>query len=130
MTDIYEKIKAKKPFWIPKFVWNKAVNLACDASLEYANVDKVGEVIANGVVQGVAKAVNGKNDETVATVCTIAEKGSNAFSKISAAAKDKTITAEEQAEIASSIGEVVASFVEQDEVNAKIEEARCALLCF
>lgn len=125
---IYEKIKDRKPFWLPKFVWNKAVNTACDAFREYVSVSKASEIVATGVVKGVAKALDGKSDDAVETVCSVAEKGCAAFSKISAAAKDKQITAEEQADIASSVGEVIASFVSQEELDDKVAEVRSALL--
>lgn len=126
--SIYDRIKDRKPFWLPKFVWNKAVNTACDAFREYVSVAKVSELVANGVVKGVAKALDGKSDDAVGTVCAVAEKGCAAFSKIAAAAKDKQITAEEQADIASSVGEVITSFVSQEELDDRIAEARSALL--
>lgn len=128
MEEIYATIKAKKPFWLPKFIWNSAINRACDSVLEYAKVERLGEIAATGITRGVEKAVNGKSASAVKAVCTVAEKGSDAFSKIANAAKDKKITSKEEAVIAKSIADVVSSLVSQDDVNAKIEEARCALL--
>ena len=128
MLEVYSTIKAKKPFWLPKFIWNKAVNQAVDALLGYAKVEKIGGFVAKGVVNGVTKAVNGKSASAVRRVCTVSEKGGAAFSKIAAAAKDRKITQKEQAEISASIGETIGSLVSQDEINAKFEEARGALL--
>lgn len=121
-------IKNKKPWFVPKWFWNQAVNTACDAAKATLKIEKVGEFTGNAAMDGLAKAIDGKDPNTIEMVCTTVENGSTVFVRASAAAKDGVITVEEKKEVGSAINGLISALVPQSAIDDKIDEVRNALL--
>jgi len=122
------KIKAKKPFLCPKWLWNTLVNRACDAAKENLKVEKIATFAGDSAMDGLAKAIDGKDPKTVEMVATTIANGGQVFVKAAEAAKDGTITAEEKAEVGGALATTITTLVPQEKIDEKIEEVRSALL--
>ena len=71
--------------------------------------------------------MQGRDPEKVAKTCENCERASALFGKMSAALKDCKVSAEERAEIATSLTQIVWGFIDQATIDAKIDELAAAL---
>jgi len=123
-----KKLKDSKPWFVPKWLWNQIVNMACDAAKENLKVEKVAEFAGDAAMDGLAKAIDGKDTKTIEMVCTTVANGGQVFVKAAEAAKDGKITDEEKSEVGSALTTTITTLVPQDRIDEKIEEIRSALL--
>ena len=123
-----KKLKDSKPWFVPKWLWNQIVNTACDAAKENLKVDKVAAIAGDAVMDGLAKAIDGKDAKTIEVVCTTVANGGQVFVRAANAAKDGVITPEERAEVGSVLAATIVTLVPQERVDEKIEEIRSELL--
>jgi len=122
------KLKDKKPWIVPKWLWNQIVNMACDAAKENLKIEKVGEFAGDAAMDGLSKAIDGKDAATIEKVCTTVENGGQVFVKAASAAKDGVITADEKKEVGGALSTTITTLVPQERIDEKIEEIRSALL--
>ena len=123
-----KKLRDSKPWFVPKWLWNQIVNTACDAAKENLKVNKVAEFAGDAAMDGLAKAINGKDPATVEMVCTTVANGGQVFVKAAEAAKDGTITPEEKVDVGNALMSTITTLVPQERIDEKIEEIRSALL--
>ena len=119
--------KIKKPWWVPGWVWNKGISLAAEKAKAEARVDKIAALAGDKAGDLMEKAVEGKDPVKVEKVCANCERASVLFGKMSAALKDCKVSAEERAEISKSLTQIVWGFIDQAEIDAKIDEIAAAL---
>lgn len=122
------KIKAKKPFLCPKWLWNTLVNRACDAAKENLKVEKLATFAGDSAMDGLAKAIDGKDPNTIEMVATTVANGGQVFVKAGEAVKDGKITDEEKSDVGSALTTTVTTLVPQERVDDAIEQIRSALL--
>lgn len=123
-----KKLKDGKSWFVPNWLWNQFVNMACDAAKDNLKVDKVATIAGDAAMNGLAKAVDGKDPNTIEMVCTTVANGGQVFVKAAEAAKDGAITPEERAEVGCALSATVKVLVPQERIDEKIEEIRSALL--
>lgn len=123
-----KKLRDGKPWFVPKWLWNQIVDLACDAAKENLKVDKVATFAGDAAMDGLAKAIDGKDAKAVETVCTAVASGGQVFVKAAEAAKDGKITDEEKSDVGSALTTTIVNLVPQERIDEKIEEIRSALL--
>jgi len=122
------KLRDSKPWFVPKWLWNQIVNTACDAAKENLKVEKVATFAGDAAMDGLQKAIDGKDAAAVEKVCTTVANGGQVFVKAAEAAKDGKITNEEKSEVGSALTTTIVTLVPQDRIDEKIEEIRSALL--
>lgn len=122
------KLKERKPWFVPEWLWNRLVNAACDATLENARIATVASFVGDAAMDGLQKAIEGKDADAVALVCTMVANGGQVFVRAAEAAKDGVITDAEKADVGGALKTAITVLVPQETVNAKIEEVRSALL--
>ena len=120
-------VKDRKPWYVPTFLWNLVVDVACDEARKRIKVADVASVVSKAALSGLCRAIDGKDDKVVDVICRTIEHGGVVFSKAAAAARDKVVTEDEKAEVGNAILETVNALVPQDAVDAKIEEIRNGL---
>lgn len=123
-----EEIKDKKPWWLPKSIWNMAVNSIANTVKSNLRIDVVAKFTADAAMDGLSKAVDGKDDKTVELVCTTIAHGGEVFVKAATAARDKVITADERKDVGTAIGDTINALVPQSAIDAKVDELRAALI--
>lgn len=122
------EIKDSKPWWIPKMIWNMVINSVCDTAKGYLKISEVSDFAGNAMMEGLAKAIDGKNAEAVETVCTTIENSASVLGKASAAAKDGVITDDEKKKVSRAISATISALVSQSFIDTEIEEIRNELL--
>jgi len=122
------KLKDKKPWFVPKWLWNRLVNEACDAAKENLKIEKVACFAGDAAMDGLQKAIDGKDPTTVATIASTVSNGGQIFVKAGNAILDGKVTDEEKSEVGSAISRTVTELVPQEAIDARIEEIRSKLL--
>lgn len=120
--------KEKKPWFVPKWLWNMVINNVCDVAKSTLKVDVISVYTAEKVMEGLEAKIKDKDDKSVDLVCTALEKGSQFFVEAAAACKDKVVTDEEKVSVGAALGDTIKAFVSQEAIDSRIEEVREALV--
>lgn len=113
--------KIKKPWYIPAFAWNTAVNYAANTLKEKLAPASVATFVAETEAKLLRKAVENKDTAAVEKVTSICKQATDHASQVMDVLKDSQITKEEEAVLEASIAGIVAAYVTAEEVNAKID---------
>lgn len=121
-------LKDRKPWFVPKWLWNQAVNALCDTAKSNLTIQKVTDVAGDALCAGVERLVEGRDDKTIDMVCSTVEHSGHVFTMAAAAARDKVITAAEREQVGQALSDVVTALVPQSVIDDEIEKVRAALL--
>ena len=117
----------KKPWFVPAWIWNKGLDLAAEKAKDEARVGKIAKTAGDKAADLMEKAVGGLDSAKVARTCANCQRAAELFGRLAAALEDGEMSAAERAEIAESLENVIRCFVEQDAIDAKIDEIAAAL---
>ena len=119
--------KVTTPWWVPGWLWNKAIGMAVDYAKSELSVGKIAEMAGDKCGDLMEKAVHGKDPGKVKAVCANCTRAATLFGRISSALEDGSVTAAERTEISGALAEVVTGFITQSEIDAKIDEIAVGL---
>lgn len=123
--DLSKKIK--KPWFVPGWIWNKGLAVAAEKAKEEARVDKIAAMAGTSALDYLEKAVQGRDAAKVARICANSKRAADLFARLAGALEDGAVSEEERAEVASSLVEVVWGFIDQERIDAKIDEIAASL---
>lgn len=126
--DIAAMAKKAKPWFVPAWIWNKTVNLACDALKGAVDINAAADLVSNAICGAVTKAVDSKDEDKVKSVCTTVACAGTACTAIANAAADGRLTDDERAMVSESISDMARSIITQERLDGIVESAREALL--
>ena len=119
--------KITKPWFVPGWIWNRGISLAAEKAKEEARIDKIAAMAGVGALDYLEKAVQGRDGAKVARVCANSKRAASLFARLAGALEDGAVSEEERAEVASALAEVVWGFVDQERIDAKIDEIAASL---
>lgn len=126
--DIAAMAKKAKPWFVPAWIWNKTVNLACDALKGAVDINAAADLVSDAICTAVVKAVDSKDEVKVKVVCTTVACMGASCTAIANAAADGRLTDDERDMVATSISDVAKSIITQDRLDGLVESARESLL--
>lgn len=127
MNIDYDAIKAKKPWWLPKVVWNMVVGACCDAAKGYCDIGKASDFAADRAMTAMNDASSGADPAKRDRVCGLLATSCTTVTLASDALRDGVLTEQEKVAVGGSVKDLVQTLVTQDEINAKIDEIRKGL---
>ena len=112
----------KKPWYIPGWLWNRAINKAAEALKEKLSPCAVAQYIAQTEAALLRRAVKDADKNALDKISGIAKDVADHSALVLAVIRDADISAEEEAELATSIETIATGYVSAATVNAKIDE--------
>lgn len=116
----------QKPWYVPAFIWNLAVNKVAGIALEHVKVHVVSKFAAEKVMGYIGSAV--KDYSSRETACRVVSRLGSLATSASDAISDGVITDRECKDVGDQIQALLEIAVDQDAVDRIINEAREGLM--
>lgn len=116
----------KKPWYVPAFIWNLAVNKVADLALEHVKVTTLASVVSDKTMTYLSSAVHdfGRRE----AVCRVVSGLGNTATAMSNALADGVVTSDESQKVGDAVRALLELAVEQETIDRTITEVREGLM--